>query len=397
MNNITFCIPTKNNLRYLKSCIKSILINSTYQNKILVYIDSDNDGTEDWLKENNIPYIKNNSNIPKGIAYGYNRCIEQADTELVCMFHADMYMGKGFDEGILKLIKPNTVVSGTRIEPPLHPKGKEKIVENFGMYPEDLKKNEFDEFVKNLRDSNKDKYTRGIFAPWCIYKVDIESIGMHDEMFHSYHEDSDIFNRFILKNYEIVQSWESYVYHFTCRGGQFQDGVEKITSDESFHKMKNNAMKNFLRKWGTWIRNDEFQFPILSPKYEVGIRIKNADLDLIRLLEPWCDKLYIDNLSELAYKYNEEEQKNTKYDLKKRIFSSHLIPDTNILIDIDRNTFAQEDFNILQMMPDIIKDTNETGIFEISNMKVEVALLQEYQNELIDCRLGDKDLFIPIK
>ncbi len=36
-------------------------------------------------------------------------------------------------ENLVKHIKPGTVVCGTRIEPPLHPEGKEKIIRDFGM------------------------------------------------------------------------------------------------------------------------------------------------------------------------------------------------------------------------------------------------------------------------
>ena len=46
---ITFCIPSKSNLRYLKPCIKSIQDNSYYPNKIIVYVDQDKDGTVEWL------------------------------------------------------------------------------------------------------------------------------------------------------------------------------------------------------------------------------------------------------------------------------------------------------------------------------------------------------------
>jgi hypothetical protein len=59
------------------------------------------------------------------------------------------------------------VVSATRIEPPLHPDGPEKILADYGIEPE-----EFDE-LKLLREYEtfkKDKTTEGIFAPWAIYK-----------------------------------------------------------------------------------------------------------------------------------------------------------------------------------------------------------------------------------
>ena len=85
-NRITFCIPTKNNLRYLKNSIQSIKDNSTYENDIVVFVDSDNDGTIEWLLENDITHLINYTKQPKGIAYGYNRCIEAANTAIVCMF-----------------------------------------------------------------------------------------------------------------------------------------------------------------------------------------------------------------------------------------------------------------------------------------------------------------------
>ena len=156
MKKITFCIPSKNNLRYLRHSITSILENSTYENDIIVYVDSDNDGTKEWLKQKGINYLENESSSPKGIAYAYNRCIEAANTELVCMFHADMYMAKGFDANLLKHLKENTVVSATRIEPPLHPKGLEKIVENFGMYPEDFQKETFERFCEKEAEIQRD-------------------------------------------------------------------------------------------------------------------------------------------------------------------------------------------------------------------------------------------------
>ena len=49
---ITFCIPSKNNLRYLKNSINSIRENSAYEHDIIVFIDADNDGTEQWCDEN---------------------------------------------------------------------------------------------------------------------------------------------------------------------------------------------------------------------------------------------------------------------------------------------------------------------------------------------------------
>lgn len=385
MNKITFCIPSKNNLRYLKNSITSIKKNSQVDHDIIVFLDADNDGTESWLIENQIVYIKNVTEHPKGIAFGYNRCIEAANTDIVCMFHADMYMAKGFDTAILKYLTPGKVVSGTRIEPPLHPEGKEKIVKHFGMYPEDFKEEEFNQYCEASVNENKDKITRGIFAPWAVYKKDITSIGMHDEDFHSYHEDSDMFNRFILNGYEILQTWEGFVYHLTCRGGQFQDGIEQVTQDPAFHKMKNSALKNYIRKWSDWVKNDEYQYPILTPKYDIGLVVDNCNLAALQALEPWCRTIYIqDEMDVIKASYRESEQENTKFDLSGRIKDiKHNSLDNDILVRFDARKLTQQSYQLIQQLPQILVEQGEVGEFELDIFQIKIKALNTYENKLI--------------
>jgi glycosyltransferase involved in cell wall biosynthesis len=380
---ITYCIPSKNNLRYLKSSIRSIIENSVLDYEIIVYIDADNDGTEAYLQDIKIKYLRNDSGSPKGIAKAYNECIKVADSDVVCMFHADMYMAKGFDLSIEKYLKRGTVVSGTRIEPPLHTEGKEKIVKNFGMYPEDFQKENFDLFAVMTSKNNIDITTRGIFAPWAIYKDDIVSIGMHDEYFHSYHEDSDIFNRFILSGYTIMQTWEGLVYHLTCRGGQFQDGIEVITKDPVFHEMKHCAARHYIRKWGSWIKNDEYQYPIIAPKYNIAYIVENCeDYALLQHLEPWCDRIYVDD----TMGYIEGEQPNTKFDLSKRVFHINRNDphgENDIVVEFNAKQLTQQSIAILQQLPEIITETNTTGTFEIDCFKITINSLETYENNLI--------------
>lgn len=383
-NRITFCIPTKNNLRYLKNSIQSIKENSTYENDIVVFVDSDNDGTIEWLIENDITHLINYTNEPKGIAYGYNRCIEAANTSIVCMFHADMYMAKGFDVGIMKYLKPLSVVSGTRIEPPLHPQGLEKIVKDFGMYPEDFKKDDFNYYVSDLIENSKDKTTKGIFAPWAVYKEDITSIGMHDEYFHSYHEDSDIFNRFILNGYDIIQTWEAYVYHLTCRGGQFQDGIEQVTKDEAFHKMKQSAFKNYIRKWGHFVKNDEYQYPILPHKYNVGFRLENANMETLSFFEPWCNNIWVDMSEDDITAYINKEQSTTTVDLKNKINSNTSVNDIEVLFDIRKVTQTHINF-IIDLCQILDANELEIGNFNYDIFNLVVNKIQHYDMDLIKC------------
>lgn len=386
---ITYCIPSKNNLRYLKSSIGSIKANSKHDHDIIVFIDSDNDGTEQWLIDNNIPFLKNETNNPKGIAYGYNRCIKAAATDIVCMFHADMYMAKGFDINALKHLKPKTVVAATRIEPPLHPPGLEKIIQDFGMYPEDFRFEEFNAFVEKACIEYKDQITCGIFAPWLCYKKDLMQINLHDEYFHSYHEDSDIFNRMLLNGMTCIQSRDSFVYHLTCRGGQFQDGIERITTDPNFHNMKSIAQRHYIRKWGSWIKNDSYQHPILAHKYNIAFIVRHCNFNMLELLEPWCDRIYIeDDMQVITDSYLQKEQANTNYDLKKRVLNlAYNSPynENDIIVEFDRNNFTQNSYNIIQQLSDIITESGEIGIFELDCFKITINNLETYEKDLIIC------------
>ena len=153
MNKITFCIPSKSNLRYLKTCIPSIRENaSRNDHEIIIFVDSDEDGTVEWLEQvkdkYNLKYFVNDLGYLYGIGKAYDYCIEHSTTDVFMIFHADMMLGKDADLKAYQHLKSKTVVCATRIEPPLHPNGGEKILLDFGMYPEEFKQDEFNQYVE---------------------------------------------------------------------------------------------------------------------------------------------------------------------------------------------------------------------------------------------------------
>ena len=50
---------------------------------------------------------------------------------------------------------------------------------------------------------------------------------------------------------------------------------------------------------------------------------------------------------------------------------------------IDRASFRQEDFQILQKISEIIKDSGEIGSFQLGNLFIDIIQMNEYQNNLI--------------
>ena len=123
--------------------------------------------------------------------------------------------------------------------------------------------------------------------------------------------------------------------------------------------------------------------PIIPPKYNIGIILKNSSFDLLRALEPWCDNIYIEGYNHLAIPYFEEEKNNTTYDLSKRVLPYDNEKQNEILVELDRQKFTQDDFNNIQRLTQIIQNSGEIGEFKLGNIKVNIIQMNEYQNELI--------------
>ena len=381
MKKITFCIPSKSNLRYLKTCIPSIRKNA-YRNDhdIIVFVDSDEDGTVKWLKEvkeqYNLQYYVNPELGERlyGIGKAYDYCIEKSNTEVFMIFHADMMLGKEADLKAFNHLKEKTVVCATRVEPPLHPNNGEKILKDFGMYPEEFKEKEFEEYVtSNLEDT---KTTEGIFAPWMMYKDEFLAMGGHDPVMHSCREDSDVFNRMLLDGFNFVQPWNSLVYHLTGRGAGSFDGDKE--RHEKWKRDMNNSTKEFIRKWGSNVNHTSLMKPIVNPKYDIGIEIKNANEEVVEALELWCSSMNVD-IDTTAF--IQKEQQNTKTNLTKKLEEGDLKND--IKVSLDARKFNQTDYVYIQQLPLIIQDSGEVGEFELGNLKIVINEINDLSKDLI--------------
>ena len=386
MEKITFVIPSRNNLEFLKLAHASIRGLKTIH-EILVLNDGSSDGTFEWIEETRKTdkslTAHHNLDTSKrvGIVGMFDKGIEMSKTDVIMAFHADMVASPNLDEHILKNLKRGTVVTATRVEPPLHPPGPEKIIENFGFEAEEFNFDAWNEWCSNV--DNGERVTEGIFAPWCMYKEDFLAIGGHDELFAPQsREDSDLFARFHLNGYKFIQPWSAVVYHFTSRGSRFNKyagGGTGINSQEWINTNRKNE-RNFVRKWGTFPAHDKLMKPIVFPKYNIGIVIKNCTNDQLELLEPWSSTIYTD--AEWM-KYITIEQSKTNINLKEKIFSIHSDPNNNIEVRLDGTSFTEQDFNYIKALPQIIKESGEIGTFKLGNLEITINSLESYENSLI--------------
>ena len=398
---ISFIQPSRNNLKYLKWSYNSIRKNLGYRHVICWADDFSNDGTWEWMneivkKDPNVKIHRNEGPTRLGHTILYDTLVDMATSDIVMIYHADMYACPGMDDAVLDKLTKGSVVSATRIEPPLHPDGPEKILMDFGIEPE-----EFDEhkLLSWINEERPEKYTKGIFAPWAMYKEDFLAIGGHDPLYAPQSkEDSDIFNRFVLAGYTLRQTWQGLVYHMTCRGSRFADGAKRNPDGQVFMKnretdewLKQNqrSTRNFIRKWGHFVKHDEYLMPMIPPKYNVGFVVENCGLEMLGALEPWCSNIYGDWVGHKGFhvnKYIEQEQPNTDFKLSKRIHTQHTNPTNDIIVRFDASKMTQQSWSIIQNLSEIINDSGQIGVMNLDIFEFEIRNLKTYEKELIVCK-----------
>tara|TARA_R100001079_G_scaffold103793_2_gene69891 strand:+ start:419 stop:1609 length:1191 start_codon:yes stop_codon:yes gene_type:complete len=393
MKPFSFIIPSRNNLTYLKMCYDSIRKNAGYTHEICFADDFSEDGTLEWIlvqmkRDKNIKLYNNKGPERMGLTILYDKLVrEYATNDRLIFFHSDMYLFPEALEEIDKHLKEKVVVSLTRVEPPLHPAGPEKIIKDFGMEPEEFKEQELLDWY-NRYDSNPTGYfeetTEGVFAPWAIMRDDFESVGGHDKLFRPQSkEDSDIFNRLYLNGVQFIQTWKGLVYHMTCRGSRFNPyagGAPGKDSPEWIQTTTKN-MRNFIRKWGTMVEHDSFMKPIVSPKYNVGFNLTDdCPMDILIAIEPYCDMLFAPN-QEVIDMYIKEEQELTDYNLSEKLNPESFNP--GVEVRFNPKSMSQYSWSLLQQLPKIIRDSGEVGTFELDIFEIKIKSMKTYEKELI--------------
>ena len=401
---ISFIQPSRNNLKYLQWSYNSIRKNLGYRHEICWADDFSDDGTWEWMqeiaeKDKNVKIHRNEGPTRLGHTILYDTLVDIATSDIIMIYHADMYACPGMDEQVLKHLERGKVVSATRIEPPLHPDGPEKILVDFGIEPEEFKEEELMTWLETVsRWYWSGKTTEGIFAPWAMYKDDFLAIGGHDPLYAPQSkEDSDIFNRFQLAGYETIQTWQGFVYHMTCRGSRFKDGAMRNPAGQVFMKGRESSewlaqnlksTRNFIRKWGHMVQHDAYLKPIVPPKYDVGFVVDNCDMGMLKELEPWCSDMYGDWVGHKGFgvnNYIDEEQPNTKFRLSNKLHSHHIKPINDVVISFDAQKLTPQNFQIIVNISEMIKDSGDLGEMEYDIFKFNIKSLKTYEKELIVC------------
>jgi len=255
-------IANHNNKSYLPLVLSSLRKYSAVDHEVIIVDDGSEDGSDSWLRNNRIKYDFTyfRYDVRQGIVGAYEKLVELATTDICFFVHSDMILSPDWDTNLYKHLKEKTVVSATRIEPPLYAPAVYKHHVNCGWNALDFN---MDLFLKAAEELKRDLAVEGVFIPYLFFKKDW--IGYDPVFAPSTREDSDLFLRWKQAGVRFVNARDSMVYHFSGRGGRhLNDDLQN--NNKQWQKQERKNLKNFVRKYGTTPLNTEWMNPILVEK-----------------------------------------------------------------------------------------------------------------------------------
>ena len=235
-------IPTFNNLKYLKLCIKSIRQNSEFNHQIIPHVNIGSDKTSEFLIKENIDFTFTDYN--SGICEGMNTASKKSRFEYILYSHDDFYFCPGWDialkDEIEKIGHNKFYLSGIMMN-----NGPIKC--DFG---NDL--NSFDEkkFLNEYKNYNHYDFQGSTWAPHLIHKELWDRVGGFSEEFYPGTGSDPDLN---------MKLWKCGVRIFkginNCKVYHFGSIVTRKYKDHPNIKTESGSKggKIFLLKWGITI------------------------------------------------------------------------------------------------------------------------------------------------
>jgi hypothetical protein len=398
---ITFATNTANNtLEYTKLLLKSLKENLDNKNhEILVFIDSDNDGTLEYLRSikkdfHDLKIVGHKLKPVVGCERNQNLIVELAKHDIVSYLQSDMVVSKHYDTNILEDLEEDMILSSTRIEPPLHGESSLTITKNFGLDPYEFKYNDFLDYAEANKSNRSENY---FFAPYTFYKTTWNKIAGYDTIFRRSRCDSDIVQRFLHANVKLKQTFKASVYHFTCvssRGinwfnQQNNTAQNRVQLQDIADKIE---LRRLVRKWGSF-NHGECKLKKLDIDLVIGENT-NLSLENIVQIEPYFSRVWLkteeDKTKAIFLFSNEHDPANQLYgfsnddwNLSKKYYNltdyNYIYqvgnPDKfNIKVELGYTNIDPSKDEFLQNITRLgdILEASEPGIYELGSAKIEL-------------------------
>ena len=236
-------IPTFNNLVYLKVCIDSLKKNSVFNHQIIPHVNVGDDGTEEYLKSEEIDYTITKYN--SGICKGMNLASKKANFDYILYAHDDFYFCPEWDTTMISEVKKighkNFYLSGIMMN-----NGPLKY--NCG---DDLNNFNENKLLSNYKDINHYDFQGSTWAPHLIHKELWNKVGgFSEEYYPGTGSDPDLNMKLWNLGVRIFKGLNNCkVYHF---GSIVTRKYKKHPTIKTESGSK--GAKIFLLKWGISIK-----------------------------------------------------------------------------------------------------------------------------------------------
>ena len=383
MKTISFIITNFNTKKYTEFVYNSIRKNLGYIHEIVMLDDGSQDGTWELLQElkehdHNMVIHRNEENI--GIAYSYNKMVELASNEIVCMLHSDMYVPPKFDEIMLKYMEEYDFITPLRVEPDVgYPASVDKFLIDFVTTSEEFGEYKFNKWhEKNIKD-NKGRTEQRMFFPWMTTKKLYNKVGGNDELFLKYMvDDDDFYLRIKMAGAKYCQLFETAVYHMPSKSVRQREDDLQVDVDGQYQR----SIRNFIRKWGVnpgqvW---DNERDMVIPKKYNIGFVVEHCSLEMLQFLEPWCSNIYIKDVKYIM-EYTRIETPRTMFDISKRVYRFMENYPNDIIVSFSALDLNEDRAAFLQRLSDILSDSGQIGEMKHDIFKLEINKLENIKYE----------------
>ena len=265
-------IPTFNNLEYLKLCIKSIRQNSIYNHQIIPHVNIGEDGTCDFLQDENIDFTFTKYN--SGICEGMNTASKKSKFKYILYSHDDFYFCPGWDDVLKNEVDAighnNFYLSGVMMN-----NGPIKF--NAGS---DIKSFDENKVLNEYQNFNHYDFQGSTWAPHLLHRELWEKVGgFSEEFFPGTGSDPDLNMKLWKAGVRIFKGVNNCkVYHFgSIVTRKYKNHPTIITESGS------KGGKIFLLKWGItikffkkfYLRSDQkYDGPLNKPVKNLNFFIK---------------------------------------------------------------------------------------------------------------------------
>ena len=265
-------IPTFNNLDYLKLCIKSIRQNSIYNHQIIPHVNIGDDGTCNFLQDQNIDFTFTDYN--SGICEGMNTASKKSKFKYILYSHDDFYFCPGWDVVLKNEIDAighnNFYLSGVMMN-------NGPIRFNAGS---DIKNFDENKVLNEYQNYNHYDFQGSTWAPHLLHRDLWEKVGgFSEEFFPGTGSDPDLNMKLWKEGVRIFKGVNNCkVYHFgSIVTRKYKNHPTIITESGS------KGGKIFLLKWGItikffkkfYLRSDQkYDGPLNKPVKNLNFFIK---------------------------------------------------------------------------------------------------------------------------